>query len=246
MHIRIINPNTTTDFTARSLELGQQIAATGTTISATQPAAGTPSVECHVEEAIATVGVIQEVMAGERDGVDGYVIACFGDTGVHAAREVAAGPVVGMTEAALYAAAMVAARFSIITLPSRTRIQSERVVREAGLEHRCARIRAVDVTVLESTDDRLLPLFLSEARAAMAEEHAEAIILGCAGLMPLVAPLTELLGIPVIEGVSAGVKMVEGLIRLGLKTSKSSSFAYPPAKAANAVFLDVFGGRPHQ
>src|SRR5580658_3499831 len=105
MKIKIINPNTTAAFTERSLALGRAVAASGTTVLAGQPAQGTPSVECHVEEAIATLGIVEQVLEGERAGVDGYVIACFGDTGIDAAREAAAGPVVGMTEAALYAAA---------------------------------------------------------------------------------------------------------------------------------------------
>lgn len=241
MRIKIINPNTTEAFTNRSLMLGRAIASPGTEITATQPAEGTPSVECHVDEAIASVGVIEEVLAGERAGMDGYVIACFGDTGVHAAREIAAGPVVGMTEAALYAAAMIASTFSIVTLPRRTRIHAERVVRETGFERRCGRIRAIDIDVLDCEDEAgtVADAFLAEARRAIAEDNAEAIILGCAGLASLVAPLTDALGVPVIEGVSVAVKMVEGLVGLGLRTSKASSFDYPPARAMSGVFARI-------
>jgi allantoin racemase len=241
MHIKIINPNTSAIFTERNLVLGRAVAAPGTLISAGQPAVGTASVECHVEEAIGTIGVVEEVLAGERDGVDGYVIACFGDTGIHAAREAAGGPVVGMTEASLFAAALIAHKFSIVTLPSRTRIQAERVIRELGMSERCGPVRAIDVDVLDCEDEdaAIGEAFLVEARRAAAEDHAEAIILGCAGLSPLVQPLTEALGIPVIEGVSVAVKLAEGLVALGLRTSKVSSFGYPPAKPRSSAF---FGG----
>jgi allantoin racemase len=43
--------------------------------------------------------------------------------------------------------------------------------------------------------------------------------------------LQEALGVPVIEGVSVAVKLVEGLVTLGLSTSKGGGLAYPPAKA---------------
>src|SRR6266481_3030452 len=89
MRIKIINPNTTTTFTELSLNAGRAVAAPGTEILAGQPSSGTPSVECHVDEAVATLGVIQAVQAGAADRVDGYVIACFGDTGLDAAREAA-------------------------------------------------------------------------------------------------------------------------------------------------------------
>lgn len=244
MRIKIINPNTTTSFTELSLNAGRAVAAPGTEIVAAQPTTGTHSVECHVDEAIATLGVIEAIQAGERDRVDGYVIACFGDTGLHAAREMASGPVVGMTEAALYAAAFVAPVFSIVTLPRRTRMFAERVVWHAGLGRRCAKVRTIDVDVIDCEDEtaRVFDAFILEATLAIEEDHAEAIILGCAGLEPLVGPLAERLGVPVIEGVSAAVKMVEALLALRLTTSKVGAWGYPRPKpvtgpAANFVQL---------
>jgi allantoin racemase len=239
MRIRIINPNTTAVFTQRILAAGQAVAAPGTEVQAVQPKSGAPSVESHVDEAFATVGVIEEVAAGEAEGVDAYVIACFGDTGLEAAREMAAGPVVGMTEAALYAAALIAPVFSIVTLPSRTRIFAERALWRAGLERRCPRVRAIDVDVLdcegEDEDERVFEAFVAEARRSIAEDHAEAVILGCAGLEPLLGRLTQALGVPVIEGVSAGVKLAEMLVSMRLATSKTGAYGYPPPKAMTGI-----------
>jgi allantoin racemase len=230
MHIRIINPNTTVAFTQRCVASAQEVAAAGTRISGGSSAFGVESVECHCDEALAVAGVIDQIRRGEAEGVQGYVIACFGDTGLDAAREMAVGPVVGMSEAALYAAALIAPVFSIITLPLRTRIFAERVLWHAGLERRSARVRAIDVPVLDCEDSpsALLEPLLAEAHRAIVEDHAEAIILGCAGLQPLVRPASARLGVPVIEGVSAAVKLVEGLLSLGLKTSKRGQWAAAP------------------
>ena len=228
--IAILNPNTTMAFTSRLGTLGASLAAAGTTVVARSPAQGTPSVECHVDEAVATLGLLRLVAEEEALGTQGYVIACFGDTGIDAARELAAGPVVGMTEAALFAAAIVAPVFSIVTLPPRTIMQAERVVSRYGLGHRCRRIRAIDVLVDDCVelDSLLLEAMIAEARAALDEDGAEAIILGCAGLSGLVEPMTAALGVPVIEGVSMALKMVEGLVATGLRTSKRRSYAAPP------------------
>jgi allantoin racemase len=156
------------------------------------------------------------------------VIACFGDTGLLAARETARGPVVGMSEAAVYTAALLAARFTIITLPPRTREQSHRVLRDTGLAHRCT-VRAIDVPVSDLADGsaQLLDTVAAEARSAMVDDAAEAVVLGCAGLSDLVAPLTAALGVPVIDGVAAAVTMVEGLLAQGLSTSRVSTYAAP-------------------
>jgi allantoin racemase len=237
MRIKIINPNTTASLTEISLNAGRAVAASGTELIGGQSATGTPSVECHVDEAVATLGVIEAVLSGESAQVDGYVIACFGDTGLEAAREVARGPVVGMTEAALYAAALVAPVFAIVTLPRRTRVFAERVLLHAGLERRCARIRAIDVAVRECEHDtaKVFEAFVIEATRAIEEDHAEAIILGCAGLEPFVEPLIERLQVPVIEGVAAAVKLVEALLALNLRTSKKGAWGYPLSKPMTGV-----------
>jgi allantoin racemase len=246
MRIQIINPNTTASFTALSLDAGRAVAAPGIEIVARQPRAGTPSVESHFDEAIATIGIIEAVRDGESEGADGHVIACFGDTGLEAAREVAMGPVVGMTEAALYAAALIAPVFGIVTLPRRTRVFAERALLHAGLERRCTCIRAIDVDVLHCEDETAMVFeaFLVEAQRAVDEDHAEAIILGCAGLEPLIAPLTRRLGVPVIEGVAAAVTQVEGLLRLGLKTSKGGAWGLPPPKPLSGFATPLSAATP--
>ena len=226
MRIVILNPNTTAAFTDRLEALGRRIAAPNTAVAARSPGSGVPSVECHADEAVAAAALLPVIAEEEQRGTDGYVIACFGDTGLDAAREVASGPVVGMTEAALYAAAMLAPVFSIVTLPPRTIVHAARAVRHAGLSHRCARIRAIDVHVDDcvAPGAALLAAMIAESRAAIREDAAEAIILGCAGLAELVAPMSQALGLPVVDGVTVALKMAEGLVAAGLRTSKASSY----------------------
>jgi allantoin racemase len=219
--ITVINPNTSAELTATITKAAQAVAGAGVSVTGVHPAAGVPSVESHAEEAIAAVGVIEQVRAHQAD-TDAFVIACFGDTGVHAARELATCPVVGMTEAALQTACLVAHRFVVITLPARTIAHSDRVVRALGLEHRCT-VTAVDVAVadLVAGSTHLLDAFDEAARAA---DRAEAVVLGCAGLADLVDPLSDRLGVPVIDGVAAGVGIAAGLVAMGLNTSRASTF----------------------
>jgi len=219
------------DFTRRLEAAGRLMVSPGTDIIARSPRHGPASIECHADEAASVPNLL--ALIREEDALDtgAYVIACFGDTGIDAAREIAAGPVIGMTEAALFAAAMLAARFSIVTLPPRTIAQSERVLRHVGLAHRC-HVRAIDAEVQDCVglDETLLAAMLAESRVAMQEDHAEAIILGCAGLSDLVSPMQAALGIPVLDGVCIGVTMAEGFLRNGLRTSKSLTYAPPPTE----------------
>jgi allantoin racemase len=71
---------------------------------------------------------------------------------------------------------------------------------------------------------------LERCRQAIDKDGAEAIILGCAGMTSLAARLADELKLPVIDGVVAGVKLVEALVGLGLKTSKMGGYATPIPK----------------
>jgi allantoin racemase len=224
----VVNPNTSTAMTDQIVAAARRVAAPGTHVLGSSSARGAESVETNADEVWGAVGVLEQVRAGEDGNASGYVIACFGDTGLAAAKETARGPAVGMTEAALLTAAVVAARFSIITLPPRTREMSHRVLREIGLTDRCT-VRAIDVGVSELAEGSapVLAAMMAEGHLAIRHDAAEAIVLGCAGLADLVAPLQDALGVPVIDGVAAAVKMVEGLLAQGLTTSRACTYARP-------------------
>jgi allantoin racemase len=224
--IMVVNPNVSTAMTDDVVEGARAAVAPGTALIGSTAEHGVESVESNVDEVWAAVAVLEQVRRGEEMGVDGYVIACFGDTGLPGAREVASGPVVGMTEAALFTASLLAPRFTVITLPPRTREQSYRVLLSTGLGHR-ATVRAIDAPVAEAVSDsmQLLDGLAEQARLAIRHDAAEAIVLGCAGLAAVAGPLSEQLRVPVVEGVAAGVKMVEGLLSQGLSTSRISTYA---------------------
>jgi allantoin racemase len=232
MRIKVINPNTTAGMTAKIGEAAQAVASPGTEIVAVNPAAGPVSIESHYDEAVSVLGVLEEVRKGEAEGCDGYVIACFGDPGLLAAREIAGGPVVGIAEAAMHAASFIATGFSVVTTLTRTCIIAEHLVDRYGMAHVCRKVRGTDISVLdlEETGSSSLDVIVEECRRAVVEDRAGAIILGCAGMADLVAAVECAVGVPVIDGVAAAVVQVEGLVRLGLRTSKHGDLAWPPSK----------------
>lgn len=89
--IQVINPNTDPDMTQTIAEAARAAASPGTDIVAVCPPDGVPSIEGHFDEAVAAVGVLEQIKAGRQQGVSGHVIACFGDPGLLAARELAQG-----------------------------------------------------------------------------------------------------------------------------------------------------------
>ena len=229
MRIRIINPNTTVSMTGTIAAAARAVAARGTEIVAATSASGAVSIEGHYDEAMSIVGLVDEIRKGEADGTDAYIIACFGDPGLLAAREIAAGPVLGIAEAAMHAASFIATGFSIVTTLARTRVIAEHLVRNYGMEHHCRGVRATDLPVLELENPKsnARALILAECERAISEDKSGAIVLGCAGMAELARDLEMKLGVPVIDGVAAAVKFAEALVGLGLKTSKRGDLAYP-------------------
>jgi allantoin racemase len=249
VRIVVINPNATASMTAKIGVAARAVAAAGTEIVALNPAHGPVSIEGYVDEAFSVPGLLTEIARCEHEApADGYVIACFDDTGLEAARCIARAPVIGIGEAAFHMAALVAGRFSVITTLSRSVPAIEHNLMKYGLATRCARVRAAEVPVL-SLEDPAAPArerINAEIAAALREDRCEAIVLGCAGMADLAQALSVQHGVPVIDGVAAAVKLAEGLAALGLKTSKVGGYAAPVAKPYIGVFSTALGVVPAQ
>ncbi|WP_027134026.1 aspartate/glutamate racemase family protein [Geminicoccus roseus] len=237
----VVNPNTTAAMTARIGAAAQAAASPGTEILAVQPAEGPASIEGYVDEAFSVPGLLAEIHAGERAGVDGHVIACFDDTGLDAARSLASAPVVGIGEAAFHMASLLAGRFSVVTTLSRSIPAIEHNLVRYGLAARCARVRASEVPVLaldEPGSDAAARISV-EIERAKAEDRAEAIVLGCAGMAELAARLSAQHGLPVLDGIACAIRLAEGLAALGLRTSKLGGYARPLPKAYAGRWGDI-------
>lgn len=231
MRIKVINPNTSLAMTTMIELSARSVAGPGVEIVAVSPACGPASIESHYDEALAVPGILDEIRSGNAAGVDGYVIACFGDPGLDAAREFATGPVIGVAEAAMRTAVHLGRSFSVVTTLARTIGRATDLAHQFGVSDACAGYHAVEIPVLDIDSD---PDIHQRMRLACIEaldaDGSDVIVLGCAGFSNLAAQLRADLGVPVVDGVAAAVVTVRGLVDQGLSTSRRLEFARPPAK----------------
>jgi allantoin racemase len=229
--ILVVNPNTTPSMTATIADAANRVRNSGTEIRAVTSSMGPASIEGYYDEVFAVPGLLVELAKGEREGADAAIIACFDDTGLDAARALVDIPVIGICEAGVSATAFIAQRFTIVTTMERSRQPLEHLVHRYGMAGRC-NVRAADIPVLSLEDPTsdAKPRLRREIAAALAEDRAEAIVLGCAGMADLVDAMRAEFGVPVIDGVAAAVKQAEMLVALGLKTAKNSAYARPISK----------------
>lgn len=235
MRLLVLNPNTTASMTEKIAATARRIAGLGTEIIARNPARGPASIEGFYDEAMSLQGMLEVIRATPE--ADAVVIACFDDTGLDAARCLTDRPVIGIGEAAYHMAAMISNKFSVVTTLARSVPALEHNLHRYGLWARCARVRASEVAVLELEEpgSNAAERISAEIGAAVAQDRAEAIVLGCAGMTDLAARLSQQHGVPVLDGVSCAVSLAESMVRLGLRTSRAGGYApVPQAKLVPA------------
>ncbi|MGB3147910.1 MAG: aspartate/glutamate racemase family protein [Paracoccaceae bacterium] len=229
MRILVVNPNTTASMTEKIGAAARKVARPGTEIIAVNPASGPAAIEGYYDEAMSLQGLLQLIR--QRPDHDAVVIACFDDSGLDAARCISDRPVIGIGEAAYHMAALVANKFSVVTTLARSVPALEHNLQRYGLAARCVRVRSSEVAVLElerpGSDAR--NRISKEIDRALAEDRAEAIVLGCAGMADLAGDLSRQHGVPVLDGVSAAIGLAEAMVHLGLKTSRLGGYA-PPSR----------------
>jgi len=237
MRIKIINPNTTWSMTEKIAACARSMARPGTEIIAVSPEMGPVSIESYYDEALAVPGLLAEIAKGENEECDAYVIACFGDPGLLAARERANGPVIGIAEAAMHVASLIGERFSVVTTLGRTIGQAWHLAEIYGMKRFCANVRACELPVLELEN----PLsgarerITAECQRALEHDGSDVIVLGCAGMTDLCAHISTELGVPVVDGVAAAVELAQSLVSLQLATSKYGELALPPPKPYTGI-----------
>ncbi len=228
MLICVVNPNTTVSMTAKIAVAARAAASPGVEIRASNPTFGPASIEGYYDEAFAVPGLLDEI--AKTPDADAFVVACFDDTGLEAAR--------CATDAPVHMASLIADKFSVVTTLPRSIAPIEKNLVKYGLASRCARVRAANVAVLdlEEPDSDACRTIEAEILRALAEDGAEAIVLGCAGMTDLVRDLERKVGAPVLDGVACAVGLAETLARLGLRTSKRNTYAPPRPKSYSGAF----------
>lgn len=236
VRLRIVIPLVGERWVAQVMEAYGRFARPGTQISAVALDKGPSSIESGYDEALAVPDLLFKVRAAQEEGVDAVVLDCMADPGLDPAREVASIPIIGPAQVAMHLAAMLAHRFSVITVLKQMIPLVQRQIQGYGLMDKVASVRAVDIPVLEMEKDkaRLVEALVEEAAQAVVEDGAHLIIPGCTEMIGLASEVQKGLAqrsceVPVIDPPAVAVKLAEGLVDMGLAHSKRT-YPLPPDK----------------
>ncbi|HTY69584.1 MAG TPA: aspartate/glutamate racemase family protein [Alphaproteobacteria bacterium] len=214
--IVVINPNSTEAVTRGIDAAVQPLRMTGgPEIECMTLAEGPPGIEtqAHVES---VVQPLCRAIARRDNEASAFVIACYSDPGLHAAREATKKPVLGIAECGLLAALTLGQRFGVLSILKKSIPRHLRYVGQMGISERMAGDRAIDLGVVELSDDaRTLSRMIEVGTALREEDGADVLVMGCAGMARYRDRLQAAVGVPVVEPTQAAVGMALARVRLG-------------------------------
>jgi allantoin racemase len=154
----------------------------------------------------------------EDNRADAFVIACFSDPGLHAARETTKKPVFGIMESGLTTALNLGAAVGVIAILEGSIARHQRAYRAMGLGGRIAGERAVDIPVVELADEARTYGRMSEVGRLLRDENgADVLVMGCAGMARYRERLQDALGIPVVDPSQAAAAQAIAAVSLGYR-----------------------------
>lgn len=232
--ILVINPNTSEEMSESIRTTARQVFPAPWDYRVVNAPAGPASLESWRDYQLA--GAVIMPLVKEYPDVDGVVLACFGDPGLYALKEMTSVPVVGIAEASLSLALLLGGKFGILAAMGRAKGLMDAMVRLYGLEARYAGTLPLDIRVgcLEENRAETLAV-LERVSANLVAQGAEVLILGCAGLTSFTQELTERIPLTVIDPVEAGCRMAKMAVEMGLNTSHLGLFARPAVQRMNHV-----------
>ena len=249
MRILWLNPIGTGVFDEEILRLLSKSRRAGTEVHVVSLPGDRPKhLQYHAYEA-SVVADVTRLARLAADEYDALVIGCFYDTGLRDAREVSGRALVtAPCESATAIASTLGNRFSVLVSERKNIPRMSENVRLYGHAHRMASMRPLGIKVHEfqanraRTHERLI----AEGRAAVEEDGAEVVVLGCTIEFGFHEVMQQELGVPVIDAVLAPFKYAELLVelrdRFGWCPSRvGGSSAPPPDEIAT---WDLFGQPP--
>ncbi len=233
MKILFVNPNITESITEIMASEARRSASPDTEIVPVTAQFGTLYIENRVEAAIAGHAVL-EALAKHRADCDAAIVSAFGDPGLGAAKELMDIPVVGIAEAALLIAYTLGRRYSIVCPTKRLRTWYIECAALHGLDGRMASARALDQPIedISRAKDDLADHFIEQCNLAVDQDDAEVVILGGGPIAGLARQIAAEVPVPLVDGVSAAVRLAETLVALDFRPPSRGSFALPKSKPA--------------
>ena len=207
MAVIIINPNSTCSMTDAMLAQARR-AAPELVFEGWTSHDAPPAIQGTADGEAARAPLLKLVRQASVQGAEGIIIGCFDDTALEEAATIADCPVIGIGQASYHYAALRNWRFSVVTTLSVSIPIIQSNIERHGLGHIVSKVRASEIPVLELEKNTSLAskVVAKEALVAEQEDGISAIVLGCAGMVEVVAKVRSHLSTTVIDPVECAAQ----------------------------------------
>lgn len=232
--ILLINPNTTSSITDGMIAYLRSVMSEPVEFVGVTGRFGARYISSRPSAAIAGHAAL-DAMADHVSGCDAVYLACFGDPGLLALKELSPVPVIGMAEAACVDAAQGDRRFSIVTGGSAWQEMLAEFVQGIGLSSQLASIRPIPMTgdQIAAKPEATAPALAAACNECVATDGADIVILGGAAMAGLASRIQPLVSVPVVcsilSGAQAALRSASGPAYTKSNVSGVGSVGLPPA-----------------
>lgn len=174
-----------------------------------------PGIETDEHVRMVIPNIIEKIAESDANA---YVLSCFSDPGIDQVRASTDKPVVGIAESAYLAALGLGRTFGIVSLGPSSIGRHKRYLDALGLSGRLAGDRSIDMTIPQLMANNVVETVVRTGMKLRDEDGADVVILGCAGLGSYRAAMEEMLGLPIVDPVQAGVALAVTNLDLKYRT----------------------------
>jgi len=216
MKILIINPNNSLEMTRTIQTAAEKYVGGDFKVECRCNPDAPKFIESYEDQVQTAPGMIKLLRENEEE-FDAFIVACHCDPNLDVMKEITSKPVVGIGEASMKIASMLGHSFSVVSTADHSIPNKEALVRKYHLQEQLASVKAAPEDFKDAPDEEK---FLQAATAAITDDGAEVIVLGCAGLSGLDKKLQAELGAPVLDSVVCALIIASGLVKYGTSISK--------------------------
>lgn len=233
MRILVLNPNSSAEMTALVMRVLAPLTPQGVTLVPATGRFGARYISSRSAGAIAAHAAL-DAYAEHGPGCDAVYLACFGDPGLMALKEIASVPVIGMAEASCLEASRRGGRFSIVTGGERWGPILREFAALLGLDGALAAVETVVPTGgdIARDPDGAIALLAEACRRTVQRDGAGAVVLGGAGLAGLAARVQPHVEVPVLCATEVGFVAVLAAAGDPPPKSATGDLALPAAVAS--------------
>ncbi len=236
MRILIANPNTSERMTELMVHEGQRASRPDTEVAGVPAAFGVPYIATRSETVIAGYALL-ETLARHHADYDAVIVGAFCHAFVPAAKELLPIPVVGLVEAGLRAAQLLGRRISIVGIGAPGRGMNDELLAELDVRTDVASIRILDLsgTALAGDQQRADAEVVRLCEAAVAEDHADVVVLGGAAFSGMGERISREVSVPIVSPVTFAVSFAETFVRAGWRKPRAGTYSPPDVKTTTGI-----------